>query len=146
MPTQLFCQHQHTSCYSTLINEHNGYIWMRRYQWCLGENVRLENPARNRTGRISAGMTDGLILPNEYSRRSGTSHAKHDTKRSHTNLHTSFINVSPERYTVSGDERVQHLRYTLGPLKRKVLLLHRLTDSTVRQRLSIIITHVNTND
>lgn len=79
MPTQLFCQHQHTSCYRMLINDHNGYIWKRRYQWCPVETFAKK-------------MTDGLILPNEYSRRSGTSYAKHDTKRLYTNLHTSFIN------------------------------------------------------
>lgn len=138
MPTQLFCQHQHTSCYSTLINEHNGYIWKRRYQWC---------PVETFAKKIQQEIERDASVPEWLMGWFSPTNTQGDPEQAMLNMIQSartqtytlhLLMVSPERYTVSGDERVEHLCYTLGPLKRKVLLLHRLTDSTVRQRLSII--------
>lgn len=130
MPTQLFCQHQHTSCYSTLINKHNGYIWKRRYQWC---------PVETFAKKIQQEIERDASVPEEIRKQAMLNMIQSARSQTYT-LH--LLMVSPERYTVSGDERVERLCYTAQEKSATVTQVNRFhcTPKTVNH-----ITHANTN-
>lgn len=93
-------------------------------------NVCQENPARNRTGRISAGGDPEQAMLNMIQSARTQTYTLH------------LLMVSPERYTVSGDERVERLCYTAQEKSATVTQVNRFhcTPKTVNH-----ITHANTN-